>query len=94
MKTFHLAKVQYCGLICLMTGLLVLGASFYLFEADLQFYEKIRKIPTSPYPTPIEPSPYYHIQPLFTFVGAVLFCVGFFLLFYRQIKNKIKAQPK
>ncbi len=96
MKTLQLSKMTGMGLICLISGIILLGVSFYLYEIDFQLEEKIRQTPTPTNPAymcciPPLP-PYGNIQPYLTMIGVILIGVGTSLLSYKQIKNRMKVR--
>lgn len=93
MKTLHLSKTAFAGLVCLIMGIIVLSASFYLYEIDFQFDKKIRETPTNPaYIGPIRVAPYSSMQPYLTLIGSILTIIGVFLISYKKIKNGMKKK--
>jgi hypothetical protein len=92
LKTLHITKMTSIGLAFLISGLFLLGVSFYLYEIDLQFNRKIHETPINPayMGGPIHLSPYYYLQPTLNEIGIILIGIVIFLLFYTGIKNRIK----
>ncbi|MDE1764293.1 MAG: hypothetical protein KGH88_08625 [Thaumarchaeota archaeon] len=48
MKTARLTKIEGIGLALVVSGSVLLGLSYYLYQIDFQFDEKILETPTNP----------------------------------------------